>query len=345
MLRDGQPLHQDPAPDARTTAPLAPPTEPAPASVFAAPQPTTPPPAEAVYYAEADPQSGPPGTGEIRFLTMDDIAAAPSRPTAAPAPAEAVQPAPTDPPISQPIPPRTAAPAPPRAAAPATPPISPEAAAPTPTAAPRPAPTPSTAAQPEPVAPPAPQPVDPTALAASPGSHVTAAGAAAQIADLLRAAHDTAARLRSHAEVEVKRSVDAARAEVQAHKQNQMRVLDAEQAAAEQLHAEIIHNARLAATEVRTRAEQEAAQMRSAAEAVLAQATAHAHAAKALVAHNLAEIEAVKEETALRSSELIGAGQHMAETIQTLDAGLSDRLGHTDRVLEWAQAATTPLAS
>ena len=174
---------------------------------------------------------------------------------------------------------------------------------------------------------------------------MSASGAASQIAELLRAAHDTAARLRSHAEVEVKRSVEAARAEVQAHKQNQMRVLDAEQAAAEQLHAEIVHNARLAATELRTRAEEEAAEIKAAAQAVLAQAAAHAHAAKALVAHNLAEIEAAKQETAARGAELIGAGRQMIASIEGFDDDLSDRLVHTDQVIEWAQQATAPIAS
>ena len=268
-----------------------------------------------------------PDASEFQFLTMDDIAsrATPTqaaRPTPPPAPPVAA-PAPTPQPATTPVQPLAAEPSttpPPVAAAPTV-------TAPTAAAAPAPEPTPAPVMPAEPL-PPAPE------------GHISASGAAAQISELLRAAHDTAARLRSHAEVEVKRTVDAARAEVQAHKQNQMRVLDAEQAAAEQLHAEIVHNARLAATEVRNRAEEEAAEIKAAAQAVLAQAAAHAHAAKALVAHNLAEIEAAKHETAARGAELIGAGRHMIATVEGLDDNLSDRLVHTDQVIEWAQEAT-----
>ncbi|MEM9518325.1 MAG: hypothetical protein AAGA37_03325 [Actinomycetota bacterium] len=211
---------------------------------------------------------------------------------------------------------------------------------------PQPEPRPVAAAQPTPeptIAPtiPAPDLSGPefTFEMPAPDMRVSPAGAATQIADLLRAAHDTAVRLRSHAEVEIQRSVDAARAEVQAHKQNQMRVLDAEQAAAEQIHAEIVHNARLAATDIRSRAEEQAAEIRAAADAVLAQAAAHAHAAKALVAHNLAEIEAAKEETATRGHELINASERVVLTIQDLDDNLSERLVHTDRMIEMAQRA------
>ena len=174
---------------------------------------------------------------------------------------------------------------------------------------------------------------------------MTASGAAAQIAELLRAAHDTASRLRTHAEAEIRRSVDTARAEVHAQKQNQLQVLSTERAAAEQRHAEIVHNARLAATEVRAQAEQEAAEMRAAAEAVLAQAAAHAQATKALAAHNLAQIEAAREETASRGAEIIGAGRHMLLTLHNLDDHVSDRLIHTDRVIDAAYTAIRPQAS
>lgn len=266
-----------------------------------------------------------PHAPEFQFLTMDDIASRTTptqaaRPTPQPVPPVAA-PTPTPQPLATPVQPVAAAPTvtPPTVAAPPT--VTP----PTVAAAPAPAPAPVMSA--------ATVPLDPE-------GHLSASGAATQISELLRAAHDTAARLRSHAEVEVKRTVDAARAEVQAHKQNQMRALDAEQAAAEQLHAEIVHNARLAATEVRNRAEEEAAEIKAAAQAVLAQAAAHAHAAKALVAHNLAEIEAAKHETAARSAELIGAGRSMIATVEGLDDNLSDRLVHTDQVIEWAQEAT-----
>lgn len=267
---------------------------------------------------ESAPDAGAnPAGAAPQWLTIDEIANTPAAP---------------NPPRPQPTPQPTAAqPAAPVATAPepelqATPHVPVSESVPQPPAAPQ-------------------QSARPTALPPTPQPPVSAAGAASQIAELLRAAHDTAARLRNHAEVEVRRSVEAARAEVSAHKQSQMRALDAEQAAAEQLNAEIVHNARLAATEVRNRAEQEAAEIRAAAEAVLAQAAAHAHAAKALVAHNLAEIEAAKQETTDRGAEMLGAGRHMVATIEGLDDALSERLSHTDQVLGWAQGAITRQAS
>ena len=159
------------------------------------------------------------------------------------------------------------------------------------------------------------------------------ADAATQIGDLLRAAHDSATRLRANAEADMKATVEAARVEIDERTRTQHRELDDAKAAAERRHAEIVHNAQLSANETRSAAELDAARIRAAAEAVLNQARVEVEAVKALAQHNMLEIELAREKAIADASEMLGLGKSMLLSVNDLDRDLASRLVHTRGVL------------
>lgn len=141
-----------------------------------------------------------------------------------------------------------------------------------------------------------------------------------QIAELLRESHDHAVRLRSQAEADVRSTVDAARAEIDQRRRDQMRELD-----------EMRHQAELDSRRLVAEARLEAESVRAAAQAVLTQARAEIEAVKALASHNLAEIEAARAEAINDSRQMLSLGRGMLQSVIDLDRRCASRLAQSDK--------------
>lgn len=166
-----------------------------------------------------------------------------------------------------------------------------------------------TAPLPPPPAPPPPPPPPP-----SPPATVT--DASAQISELLRAAHDASLRLRDEAEAEAGR-----------HK------------------ARLVHETEMEADDIRRQAERDAAATRAAAEAVMIQAQAEVAKIRAIAHHNLAEIEASRQDAAEKGTELMSLGQGMLAALHGLDQDIAQRLIRTQQIVAMAQATMRESAS
>lgn len=142
------------------------------------------------------------------------------------------------------------------------------------------------------------------------------ADASAQIAELLRAAHDTSIRLRDEAEADADRH-----------------------------RAHLIHDAEMSADEIRRQGEREAAATRAAAEAVMLQAQAEVAKIKAIANHNLAEIEAARHDAVAKGTELMSLGKGMLAALHDLDRDIAQRLIRTQQIVAMAQARARESAS
>jgi len=140
-----------------------------------------------------------------------------------------------------------------------------------------------------------------------------------QIADLLRESHDHAIRLRSQAEADVRSTVDAAQAEIDQRRRNQVRELGEQR-----------HRAEMEAMQLVSAAQMEADTVKAAAQAVLTQAKAEIDAVKALAAHNLVEIEAARARTINDSREMLSLGRGMLQSVVDIDQRCAARLEQSD---------------
>jgi len=140
-----------------------------------------------------------------------------------------------------------------------------------------------------------------------------------QIAELLRESHNHAIRLRSQAEADVRSAVDAAQAEVDQRRRDQLRELDEQRHQAEMEAMQLVAAARI-----------EADKMKAAAKAVLTQATAEINAVKALAAHNMAEIEAARDQTIRDSREMMTLGRGMLRSVVDLDRRCAAELAQSE---------------
>ena len=195
-----------------------------------------------------------------------------------------------------------------------------------------PPPSPTEPAPPPPVVT-AEAPAPAVAATAPPAPPVDIVSAAGEIADLLRATHDNAVRLRSQAEVEVRHTVQTTRAELVAEQHRQLRELSEERELAERETARMIHDAELESLAIRQRGQQDADAARAAAAAVQAQAKAEIGAVKALAHHNLAAIDAAREDAIAQSREMLALGRGMLQTVFDLDRECDARLVHSRRVV------------
>jgi len=141
-----------------------------------------------------------------------------------------------------------------------------------------------------------------------------------QIAELLRESHNHAIRLRSQAEADVRSTVDAAQAEVDQRRRDQLRELDEQR-----------HQAETEAMRIVAAARMEADKMKAAAQAVLTQATAEINAVKALAAHNMAEIEAARDQAISDSREMLTLGRGMLQSVVDLDRRCATRLEQSEQ--------------
>jgi len=143
-----------------------------------------------------------------------------------------------------------------------------------------------------------------------------------QIAELLRESHNHAVRLRSQAEADVRSTVDAAQAEIDQRRRNQMRELDEQR-----------HLAEMEARQLIAAAKSEADAMKTAAQAVLTQAKAEIQAVKALARHNMAEIEAARADAIRDSQEMLALGRGMLQSVVDLDRRCATRLERSDETV------------